>query len=77
MGFTDGKTGAYQRLALRLAKPKFAFDYTNQAWLRWGVYLRCGHGSLCGVCYGTVHEGEPPDSNTDIQFGLDMYLEGR
>ena len=35
------------------------FDYINQAWVRHGVYVRCGHPAAmeCG-CYGRTHEGE-------------------
>jgi hypothetical protein len=36
------------------------FDYTRQAWVKDGRYLRCGHPEPmnCG-CYGREHEGEP------------------
>ncbi len=39
------------------------FDYTNQAWVVNGVYVRCGHGTRPGFevacqCYGRLHEGE-------------------
>jgi len=36
------------------------FDYANQAWVRDGKYMRCGHPAAmeCG-CYGKAHEGEP------------------
>jgi len=35
------------------------YDYTNQAWVVDGKYVRCGHpdGMNCG-CYGKRHEGE-------------------
>lgn len=33
-----------------------AFDYRNQAWLKNGRYMRCGHTEPCG-CYGRLHEG--------------------
>jgi hypothetical protein len=35
------------------------FDYTNQAWVEAGKYVRCGHPESmnCG-CYGRVHAGE-------------------
>ena len=35
------------------------FDYTNQAWVRNGRYVRCGHPESmnCG-CYGRQHEGK-------------------
>jgi len=76
MASTDGEIGTYRRLAVRLAKPEFAFDYANQAWIRWGVYIRCGHGEYCVVCFGRLHEGEEPAPNARIQYSLDMYLEG-
>lgn len=36
------------------------FDYTRQAWVANGVYVRCGHPETmrCG-CFGRQHEGEP------------------
>ena len=40
------------------------YDYTNQAWLRDGVYQKCGHLECEYVegyerqCYGSKHEGE-------------------
>jgi len=36
------------------------FDYENQAWVKDGKYLNCGHpiAMLCG-CFGRRHEGEP------------------
>lgn len=35
------------------------YDYANQAWIRNGKYIRCGHpeNMNCG-CYGRTHEGE-------------------
>ena len=35
------------------------YDYKNQAWVKDGVYVRCGHPEEmdCG-CYGRLHEGE-------------------
>jgi hypothetical protein len=35
------------------------FDYENQAWVKDGKYIRCGHpeGMNC-KCYGRLHEGE-------------------
>ena len=47
------------------------YDYTNQAWILDGVYVRCGHPEVgerlpdgqqwtgC-QCYGLIHEGEAP-----------------
>jgi hypothetical protein len=35
-----------------------SFDYHNQAWVKDGRYVRCGHpGDSCN-CYGRIHEGE-------------------
>jgi hypothetical protein len=35
------------------------YDYIHQAWVRNGVYVRCGHpDSLACSCYGRRHEGE-------------------
>lgn len=33
------------------------FDYDKQAWVKDGLYVRCGHLKSCG-CYGRIHEGE-------------------
>ena len=35
------------------------YDYDNQAWVRAGVYVRCGHPETmnCG-CFGRLHAGE-------------------
>jgi hypothetical protein len=37
----------------------YYYDYKNQAWVKNGVYLRCGHPKEmnCG-CYGRLHKGE-------------------
>lgn len=36
------------------------FDYTRQAWVVDGFYVRCAHpeSMTCG-CYGRTHEGQP------------------
>lgn len=36
------------------------FDYENQAWVKDGRYVRCGHPETmnCG-CFGRAHQGEP------------------
>lgn len=35
------------------------YDYIRQAWVKDGVYVRCGHPeSLNCSCYGRKHEGE-------------------
>lgn len=33
------------------------YDYTHQAWVKDGQYVRCGHLDDC-TCYGRLHEGE-------------------
>ena len=35
------------------------YDYDNQAWVKNGRYVQCGHPEYmdCG-CYGRVHEGQ-------------------
>jgi len=36
------------------------FDYKNQAWVKNGLYVRCGHPENVNCnCYGKRHEGEP------------------
>ena len=35
------------------------YDYNNQAWVKEGEYVRCGHpASMDCHCYGKLHEGE-------------------
>jgi hypothetical protein len=35
------------------------YDYDNQAWVRNGRYVRCGHpGAMDCGCYGRKHQGE-------------------
>lgn len=35
------------------------YDYKNQAWVKEGVYIRCGHREENDCkCYGKEHEGE-------------------
>jgi len=35
------------------------FDYEHQAWVRYGVYLRCAHPrDMACRCYGKLHAGE-------------------
>lgn len=38
------------------------YDYTNQAWVRDGIYVACGHPTwfIC-YCYGKMHQGEKAD----------------
>jgi hypothetical protein len=35
------------------------YDYDNQAWVKDGKYVRCGHPANMNCnCYGKTHEGE-------------------
>ena len=35
------------------------YDYTKQAWVKDGKYIRCGHpADIECNCYGKAHEGE-------------------
>jgi hypothetical protein len=51
------------------------FDYANQAWVKDGRYVRCGHPESmdCG-CFGREHAGEPvidtkcPQCNGEDEF---------
>lgn len=39
------------------------YDYTNQAWVVDGKYVRCGHKAEIGCkCFGRQHEGEECES---------------
>ena len=45
------------------------YDYTNQAWIINGKYIRCHHDHHTineGVCYGTLHEGETPSLDAEV-----------
>jgi hypothetical protein len=40
------------------------FDYKNQAWIKHGRYIRCGHpADMDCQCYGRIHEGERRQGN--------------
>lgn len=43
------------------------YDYRNQAWVKDGKYVRCGHPVMfvC-ACYGRKHEGESLAPNADV-----------
>lgn len=43
----------------------YQFDYTNQAWLKDGRYVRCGHSS-CVVDYHGYVGPDPWDSYKEI-----------
>ncbi len=39
------------------------YDYANQAWVKNGRYVRCGHDiSMTCNCFGRIHEGEEAKS---------------
>lgn len=39
------------------------YDYTNQAWIAGGVYIRCGHPDHMDCqCFGKIHAGKPAGS---------------
>jgi hypothetical protein len=43
------------------------FDYVNQAWVKDGRYIACGHPeSMHCNCYGTVNAGKPLASNAEV-----------
>lgn len=47
--------------------PNEQFDYTNQAWVVNGKYVRCGHPETMDCqCYGKVHEGESVDPKAEV-----------
>lgn len=49
-------------------RPADGFDYTNQAWVRDGRYVRCGHpASMNCTCYGRLHAGEPIAANAEVR----------
>jgi len=44
------------------------FDYTNQAWVRNGRYVRCGHPAPMNCdCYGRLHHGETVAPGTEVR----------
>ena len=45
------------------------FDSENEAWVRDGVYVRCGHRRPCD-CYH--HEGETPTAAIRAQYEYDQ-----
>lgn len=56
------------------------YDYENQAWVRHGVYQRCGHpASMTCVCYGLRHAGEPPTADIHARYAerMDNWAERR
>lgn len=48
------------------------FDYTRQAWVIDGFYVRCGHpDSMNCRCYGREHEGEPSQETIADTLGAE------
>lgn len=46
----------------KLPRVPVCFDYSNQAWVIAGFYIRCGHPERMNCkCYGKIHAGEPAD----------------
>ena len=43
------------------------YDYTNQAWLKDGVYLDCGHRDACS-CFGRLHAGQHPTYSVEAEI---------
>ena len=48
------------------------YDFTNQAWVRKGIYQSCAHPeSMNCQCYGKLHAGEPCSLNADQLNGFE------
>ena len=44
------------------------YDYTNQAWLKDGVYRPCAHPtSMNCKCFGKIHMGEPAIEGAEVR----------
>ncbi len=44
------------------------YDYENQAWVRNGVYVRCGHADSVNCrCFGKLHEGEQARKRSNME----------
>ena len=50
----------------KIDKIGYQYDYENQAWLKDGKYIKCGHTNDC-ECYGKKHEGETPKTTNWIK----------
>lgn len=48
------------------------YDYDNQAWVKDGKYVACGHPEAMNCkCYGKIHEGqETVCSHTNSSYGI-------
>lgn len=55
---------------------ELTFDYMHQAWVKDGLYVRCGHPETMDCrCYGKMHEGEhAPTSNEEIAAELEGFF---
>ena len=51
----DGDSSKIREYASYYSPP--FYDEYNEAWVRYGVYQRCGHPNPCD-CYGKAHEGK-------------------
>lgn len=51
------------------ADPKqYGYDYTNQAWVKDGVYQDCNHpADMNCCCFGRAHKGEAVRDNVELQ----------
>ena len=57
---TGGKTMRISNNETVKGRLMSGFDYKNQAWVKNGLYVRCGHPENVNCnCYGKRHEGEP------------------
>lgn len=61
---SDGKSDG--RPIPPIPHPLVQFDYTNQAWVEDGKYVRCGHATPC-KCFGRAHEGEPVRVDAELR----------
>jgi len=56
--FTLAQIKKAEEKSIALNSDGSGFDYTNQAWIMDGRYIRCGHITDCN-CFGKSHHGEP------------------
>ena len=61
-----------------MSNKKEYYDYENQAWVKIGIYVRCGHPDSTDCnCYGKLHEGDLYITTNHIkraiQYGEDAY----
>ena len=46
---------------------EYGYDYTNQAWVKNGMYVRCGHPeTMRCTCFGKQHAGEPVRQDIEL-----------